>query len=87
MFLTNKHLRKPFLVSDALLLYVKPITSDYRLFVPIVFRSLGEEKLFDMVDKARGELKLGEQEAAWMEACKYIVAWAEEEIDKYIAQK
>ena len=67
--------------------FVKPITSDYRLFVPIVMRTLGEEKLFNIVDKARGELKLGSAAPAWREACKYIVAWAEEETQKYIAKK
>ena len=67
--------------------FVKPITSDFRLFVPVVLRSLGEDNLFNMVDKARDELKLGHQEPAWREACKYIVAWAEEEVEKYKAQK
>lgn len=67
--------------------FIKPITSDFRLFVPIVLREIGEKKLFEIVDNSRSELKLGDQKPAWHEACKFIVAWAEEEIDIYVAQK
>lgn len=67
--------------------FVKPITSDFRLFVPIVLRNLGEEKLFQIVNSARDELKLGEQDPAWREAVKYIVGWAEEQLEEYKAQK
>jgi hypothetical protein len=67
--------------------FVKPITSDFRLFVPIVLRHLGEEKLFEIVNSARDEMKLGEQSPAWHEAVKYIVGWAEERIEGYKAQK
>ncbi len=67
--------------------FIKPITSDFRLFVPVVLRHLGEEKLFDILKNSRTELKLGEQDPAWHEAVKYIVGWAEEQINGYIAQK
>ena len=67
--------------------FIKPITSNFRLFVPIVLGELGEDKLFAIVDNSRAELKLRDQEPAWREACKYIVAWAEEEIENYISQK
>jgi hypothetical protein len=67
--------------------FVKPITSDYRLFVPLIFKLLGEERLFDLVDGYRSELKLGMQEPAWRVACKYIVTWADDEIEKYKSQK
>ena len=67
--------------------FVKPITSDFRLFVPIVLRYLGEEKLFQIVNSARDELKLREQDPAWREAVKYIVGWAEEQLEDYKAQK
>ncbi|MDP2965623.1 MAG: hypothetical protein Q8N39_06235 [Pelolinea sp.] len=67
--------------------FVKPITSDYRLFIPIVMRELGEEKLFEMINNAREELRLGDQDPAWREACKYIVKWSENEIEKYISRK
>ncbi len=30
--------------------FVKPITSDFRLFVPVVLRELGEKNLFKIVD-------------------------------------
>lgn len=67
--------------------FVKPIASDFRLFVPIALRYLGDEKLFQVVNSARAELKLGEQDPAWREAVKYIVGWAEEQIEVYKAQK
>lgn len=67
--------------------FVAPITSDFRLFVPLLIREIGEEKLFAMVERARGELKLGDQQPAWHEAVKYIVGWAEEQINEYKAQK
>lgn len=67
--------------------FVKPISSDFRLFVPIVIRNLGEDKLFQIVNSARAELKLGEQDPAWREAAKYIVGWAEEQIELYKDQK
>lgn len=67
--------------------FIAPITSDYRIFIPIVLRALGEQKLFELVDNARDELKLGAANEAWKVACKYIVGWAEEEIEKYKVQK
>lgn len=67
--------------------FVSPITSDFKLFVPIVLRHLGEDKLFEIVNQARTELKLGNQEPAWREAAKYIVGWAEEQLEEYKAQK
>ena len=67
--------------------FIAPITSDYRIFVPIVLRELGEEKLFRIVNGVREELKLGAADEAWKVACKYIVGWAEEEVEKYKEQK
>lgn len=67
--------------------FVKPITSDFRLFVPIVLRYLGEDRLFQIVNSARDGLKLREQDLAWREAVKYIVGWAEEQLEEYKAQK
>jgi hypothetical protein len=67
--------------------FVSPITSDFRLFVPLVFRALGEERILSIVEQARAELKLGPQELAWREAAKYIVGWSEEQIETYKSQK
>lgn len=63
--------------------FVSPVTSDFRLFVPLVFSRLGEDGLFDLVDGARPDFRLGPQEAAWREAAKYIVGWAEESLAAY----
>lgn len=67
--------------------FVAPITSDFRLFVPLLIREIGEEKLFALVDQSRRELRLGEQREFWQLAAKYIVGWAEEQIENYKAQK
>jgi hypothetical protein len=67
--------------------FVGPITSDFKLFVPIVLRQLGKDRLFDMVNAARQEFRLGEQSPAWQEAAKYIVGWAEGVLDEYRVQK
>jgi len=67
--------------------FVSPITSDFRLLVPLTLRALGEEKLLALLNEVRDELKLGEQKAAWREAVKYSVGWAEEQIQAYKAQK
>ncbi len=67
--------------------FVSPITSDFKLFVPIALRNLGEKRLFEIVNQARSELGLGEQDIAWREAAKYIVGWAEEQVDEYKQQK
>jgi hypothetical protein len=48
---------------------------------------LGENKLFQIVNSARDELKLRGQDPAWREAVKYIVDWAEEQLEEYKAQK
>ncbi len=63
--------------------FVAPITSDFRLFVPLVLSKLGERGLFDLVNAARGELGLGAQELAWQTAAKYIVGWADEALADY----
>ena len=67
--------------------FVSPITSDFRLFVPLLIREIGEEKFFKIVDSAREELGLGEQEAAWQVATRYIVGWAEEQVEQYKSQR
>ncbi len=67
--------------------FISPVTSDFRLFVPVVIRNLGEDNVFEAVETARDELRLGAQESAWRLAAKYIVGWAEECIDQYKAQR
>jgi hypothetical protein len=41
--------------------FIQPITGDFRLLVPVVLKDLGEDKLFQIVNSARDELKLREQ--------------------------
>lgn len=67
--------------------FISPITSDFRLFVPLVIRHLGDNGMFEIVENARAELNLGPQESVWRVACKYIAGWAEEQVDQYKTQK
>ncbi len=63
--------------------FVSPTISNYRLFVPILFAELGEERIFELVSGCREELGLGEQNSAWRSAAKYLAAWAEEVLEDY----
>ncbi len=67
--------------------FISPITSDFRLFVPLLFREIGEKKLFEIVERLRDELNLRDQQSAWQTAAKYIVGWAEEQVNEYNARK
>ncbi len=67
--------------------FISPIASDFRLFVPVLIREIGEEKLLTIMEHARGELRLGDQGPAWREAAKYIVGWAEEQVDEHKSQR
>ena len=63
--------------------FISPVTSDLRLFIPLVLSKLGEKGLFDAVEGSRAELGLGAQEAAWRLASKYVVGWANEQVEQY----
>ena len=66
---------------------IGPNASDFKLFVPVVLRYLGEDGLVRIMNSARLELGLGEQDAFWQQAAKYLVGWAEEEIEAYKMRK
>ncbi|MBN1202625.1 MAG: hypothetical protein JXJ20_12305 [Anaerolineae bacterium] len=61
--------------------------SNYRLFVPLLFAELGEERVFQLLNNARADLGLGEQESAWRSSVKHIVTWAEDAIEQYKARR
>lgn len=63
--------------------FISTTISNYRLFVPLLFAELGEARVFELLDGARAEFGLGEQETAWRSTVKYIVAWADEVIHDY----
>ncbi|NDJ78947.1 MAG: hypothetical protein GYB65_22070 [Chloroflexi bacterium] len=67
--------------------FLSTITSNYRLFVPLLFAELGEEAVFKMVYAKRHELELGDQETAWRTSVKYLVAWAEHVLKEYKAKR
>ncbi len=63
--------------------FISSTVSNYRLFVPLLFAELGEERVFELICSKRDELGLGEQSTAWRSAIKYIVTWAEGAITDY----
>ena len=67
--------------------FIHPVVSNFRLFIPLIIYSLGEDEFFNLVNNSRQDLGLGNQEPAWREVCKYIFAWAKQEIDIYISKK
>jgi hypothetical protein len=67
--------------------FISPVTSDFRLFVPIILRALGEKQILAMAEDARVELGLNEQHAAWQVAAKYMAGWADGQIEAYKKQK
>lgn len=67
--------------------FISTTISNYRLFVPLLFAELGEERVFELVDKSREPLGLGEQESAWRSSVKYLVAWAEYTLEQYQARR
>jgi len=67
--------------------YVDPYLGDFKLFVPLLFRRLGAEKVLELVNDARLELGLKERDTYWPEAAKYFVGWATDALDAYKASK
>ncbi len=67
--------------------FISTAVSNFRLFVPLLFAQLGEERVFDLLYAAHAELGLGEQKSAWRSSTKYLVAWAEREIELYKARR
>ncbi len=57
--------------------------SNYRLFVPLLFAQLGEEEIFRVLERARQDLGLREQESAWRSSIRCLAHWAEREIELY----
>ena len=58
--------------------FISTAVSNFRLFVPLLFAQLGEDRVFDV---------LYEQKSAWRSSAKYLVAWAESELEQYKARR
>jgi hypothetical protein len=66
---------------------VGPIVSDFKLVVPVVLASLGQQRLLEIMEQAREDLGLGEQREFWSEVAKYATLWAQDCVDAYRAEK
>jgi hypothetical protein len=67
--------------------FISTAVSNYRLFVPLLFAKLGEERLFEIICAAQDELGLGDQHSAWRSSIKYLIEWAEHALEEYIARR
>jgi hypothetical protein len=67
--------------------YVDAFVGDFKLFVPLLFRELGREKVLDLVNGARLELGLKERDTYWPDAARYFVGWAADAIEAYKGSK
>ena len=63
--------------------FISTAVSNFRLFVPLLFARLGEDRVFYLLYDAHADLGLGEQKSAWRSSAKYLVAWAEHELEQY----
>ena len=60
---------------------------DFKLFVPLLLRELGEDEVLKIVNAPRLELGLKEQDTYWKDGARYFVAWARNAIEEYKASK
>jgi hypothetical protein len=67
--------------------YCEAYAGDFKLFVPLLFRALGREKVLELVNDARLELGLKERDTYWSEAARYFVGWATDAIAAYKGSK
>jgi hypothetical protein len=61
--------------------YVDAFVGDFKLFVPLLFRQLGKDRVLETVNSARIELGLKERDTYWQDAARYFVDWANDAID------
>jgi site-specific recombinase XerC len=59
------------------------LVSDFRLFVPLLIKAIGEEQFLAIVAKSSADLQLSSQPESWRATIKYLVHWAQEEIRLY----
>ena len=67
--------------------YADAYLGDLKLFVPLLFRELGAERVLEIVNGARRELGLKDEDTYWKDGAKYFTKWAADAIDAYKASK
>jgi hypothetical protein len=63
--------------------FVAPVTSDYRLIVPLALAKLGVDGIVDLLNENRSTYGLNEQEDLWRTAATYAVGWATGALQEY----
>ncbi len=67
--------------------FISTTISNYRLFVPLLFAKLGEERILELICATQDELGLGDQHSAWRSSIKYLIEWAEHALEDYKARR
>ena len=62
---------------------ISPLINDFRLFVPLLIKALGEQQFLEIVARSSANLKLNSQPESWETTIQYLVHWAQEEIRLY----
>jgi site-specific recombinase XerD len=62
---------------------LSPLINDFRLFVPLLIKTLGEEQFLKIIARSSADLRLNSQPESWETTIKYLVQWAQEEIRLY----
>ena len=62
---------------------LSPLINDFRLFVPLLIKALGEQQFLEIVARSSADLRLNAQPESWETTIKYLVQWAREEIRLY----
>lgn len=62
---------------------LSPLINDFRLFVPLLIKTLGEEQFLEIIARSSADLGLNAQPESWKTTIKYLVRWAQEEIRLY----
>ncbi len=62
---------------------LSPLIDDFRLFIPLLIKTLGEEDLLGIIAKGSADLRLNAQPKSWETTIKYLMRWAQAEIRLY----
>ena len=67
--------------------YADAYLGDLKLFVPLVLRELGPERVLQIVNGTRRELGLKDEDTYWQDGAKYFTQWATDAIEAYKGSK
>lgn len=66
---------------------ISPYSSEFKLIMPLLLRGLTKEQVLILAERAQEELGLKDLQVWWPDVAKYMVGWADEQIEAYKEQK